>query len=218
MHKLYIHRAPGHPLMVSEDVIDDRRLGWGARGVLIYLLTRGNNALINTEELMQTSPTGEDEVERALAELMSAGYLDHVDEAGREVLVRAPSTRYKGQHASDPRQPDASEQIKDGPEIRFVYLVHDGTGAYKIGYTKDLSKRIWGQIQPAYPRRLELIHAIETEYAEALEAYWHSRFADKRLNGEWFALTEEDVECFKRGFAFTKRGRPSAASKDHTRR
>jgi len=198
MHALYIHRNPDRPHLVSEGIIADRRLSWEARGVLIYLLTR-DATLVEVEDLVRASPAGDGEIGRILTELVSAGYLRRIGK-GHDVFVYATTPAcHEEQYATLARPPAEPEEAESEPETRFVYLVHDGAGAYKIGLTKDLAKRIWGQIQPAYPRKLELIHAIETDHAEALEAYWHGRFADKRMNGEWFALTEEDIECFKKG-------------------
>lgn len=47
------------------------------------------------------------------------------------------------------------------------------------------------------PFKTSIVHAIKTSDIDGLESYWHSRFADKRGNGEWFTLSAEDIEEFK---------------------
>jgi hypothetical protein len=34
--------------------------------------------------------------------------------------------------------------------------------------------------------------------AYGIETYWHRRFAAKKTTGEWFALSHQDIETFKR--------------------
>ncbi len=120
-------------------------------------------------------------------------YRETIDGATRYRMVVGTDSNKDGE--ASPFQDNAEEVA--APKKEFVYLVHDGTGAFKIGRTNDLKRRIWDQMQPAYPRKLELIYSIITDKAKELEAYWHERFRDKRMNGEWFALTEEDIRLFK---------------------
>lgn len=76
-----------------------------------------------------------------------------------------------------------------------IYLLRAGE-YFKIGWAKTLEKRI-RDIQSCCPETLELIHAIPTEEPLATEAKWHHRFKDKRVRGEWFKLTPEDVTEFR---------------------
>ena len=88
--------------------------------------------------------------------------------------------------------PAAAERIQEG----WVYLLQSGSH-FKVGRSDELEKRI-KQISISLPEKVELVHAIKTDDPPGIETYWHRRFADRRANGEWFALSSADVRAFKR--------------------
>lgn len=77
-----------------------------------------------------------------------------------------------------------------------MYLLKHGQH-YKIGRTNDTARRR-REVSLLLPEELEHVHVIETDDPEGIEAYWHRRFAAKRIRGEWFTLISEDVAAFKR--------------------
>lgn len=77
-----------------------------------------------------------------------------------------------------------------------VYLIKSGK-YYKIGRTNSLSRRE-RELSIQLPEAAETVHTISTDDSVGIEAYWHRRFANRRLNGEWFDLSSADVKAFRR--------------------
>lgn len=77
-----------------------------------------------------------------------------------------------------------------------VYLLQSGSH-YKIGRSSEIERRI-KQVSIAMPEKVELVHTIQTDDAVGIELYWHRRFSEKRMNGEWFNLSPADVRAFRR--------------------
>ena len=103
-------------------------------------------------------------------------------------------------------QPDNTlANIKDYKYIRptkapksskgFVYLIKCNEW-YKIGKAKNVNSRLSG-LQTGSPYLLELLHAIHCKDYTRAESYLHNVFADRRGLGEWFELTESDIEKIK---------------------
>lgn len=80
--------------------------------------------------------------------------------------------------------------------IGYVYLLKSGK-YYKIGRSNAPGRRE-REIALHMPEESKMIHKISTDDPAGIEAYWHNRFAKKRLNGEWFALSNEEMLAFRR--------------------
>lgn len=79
----------------------------------------------------------------------------------------------------------------------FVYLIQSPTGAYKIGRTNNPDDRM-RTFSVKLPFEVEYVCLIHTEDMHGLEKSLHYQFEEKRINGEWFNLSPEDVEYIKR--------------------
>lgn len=82
------------------------------------------------------------------------------------------------------------------PRLRFTYLIHaDGTKRYKVGQTFDPQRRIV-ELNCGSPFTLRLLTAIP--WGVLSEEEFHSRYADRRVKGEWFEFKKksEALEAF----------------------
>lgn len=75
----------------------------------------------------------------------------------------------------------------------LVYLIRAENGPIKIGVTSNIEKRVQ-QLTAIIPLEIELLFIIKSDNALALEASLHSEYSDRRIKGEWFRLTNEDVD------------------------
>jgi hypothetical protein len=111
------------------------------------------------------------------------------------VVARIAGKR-KSDDPADELAPDSAASTKEG----YVYMGLLKLGReqrYKIGKAVLVERRT-DQISLQLPEDLELVHAITTDDAYGIEDYWHRRFAAKNTKGEWFLLSRQDVEVFKR--------------------
>lgn len=72
--------------VISNAVIEDRRLSYKARGLLIFILSKPDHWRTNMKHLAAQSSDGYYSVQSGMAELAAAGYIERIkvqDTAGR---------------------------------------------------------------------------------------------------------------------------------------
>jgi hypothetical protein len=121
--------------------------------------------------------------------------VEKVEEMEASILVRDPHLRQRTQSAMTRDRLLPHTTKKHTSRFGYVYLL-EGDGCHKIGRAKDPTKRT-EQLAVQLPYEVNLVCAIASADYAKLEAELHNHFAEKRLNGEWFDLSQEDVNAFK---------------------
>lgn len=80
---------------------------------------------------------------------------------------------------------------------KYVYILKTSDNIYKIGVTKDVDKRI-KQLQTGSTEKITLVDKFLSEYPFKLESYFHYKYKDNKVNGEWFYLSEENLNDFQK--------------------
>lgn len=89
-------------------------------------------------------------------------------------------------------KPTFTRKVRAG----YVYLVQEPKGTYKIGRALDVQDRM-RTFGIKLPYKVDLLAVIQSGDYVATEQELHFKFAEKRVDGEWFALTDEDVAYIK---------------------
>lgn len=76
-----------------------------------------------------------------------------------------------------------------------IYLFRVGSH-YKVGRSKNPKQRARLLFNSLPGLQVEIIHTFICEHVQAGEQLLHDHFADKRTQGEWFALEDSDVAWF----------------------
>lgn len=82
------------------------------------------------------------------------------------------------------------------PKGCVYFFRHVGLTPVKLGYSENQSPLSrFQQFKTYAPYGGELLGFIVTDAAKEMETKLHIKFNDKRLMGEWFEITEEDVNA-----------------------
>ena len=89
-----------------------------------------------------------------------------------------------------PLPPKKKTTLKPSPG--YVYILQSDTGPYKIGRSNNPKSRI-KTFGVQLPFEVEYLAVIPSDDYVGLETELHVQYEDKRVNGEWFDLSPEDV-------------------------
>lgn len=82
-----------------------------------------------------------------------------------------------------------------------VYLICseiEGKNLYKIGYTRrEISKRI-KEFKTGNASEFYLVDSFQSKWGTKIESQLHRFLRSKKISGEWFDLSKEDVISFRK--------------------
>ena len=81
----------------------------------------------------------------------------------------------------------------------YVYLITDGS-YYKIGLTRNEPYKRLAQLQTGTVHKLSIVDYGLYENCSSMESYLHQKYSNKRAGGEWFNLSEDEVNAIKKEF------------------
>ena len=144
----------------------------------------------------------------ALSDAFASGLKSKERRGGNWVIVEAASAGDALEHDDVAEVKD--EMMKTGPTHSFcgVYFISNSRGAIKIGSTANSIAQRLGTLQAGSAYPLTIVALIHTTSHRRLEAQLHEEWKQRRLEGEWFDLTDEEAVGIAKdrgGIALTRR-------------
>lgn len=108
-------------------------------------------------------------------EKCAADYIDYADET---LFIKQSGKRFQG----------------------IYFLRADDKDIYKIGYSNHIRTRIKQIVGGGTPRQIQtpeiyiLSRVVLTDCLKRDEKWFHNKFKDCRINGEWFAVSEDAID------------------------
>lgn len=94
----------------------------------------------------------------------------------------------------------------------YVFSIKEMPGYYKIGISHDVQRRLDGY-NTATPLTIELDYFVEHSEYRTVEKALHRMFENQRVKGEWFLLSDEDIERIGNILADIPNGKPLLPNK-----
>ena len=169
--------------ITKNDYSKDNRLSLQARGLLSYVFNCKDDTNFNYLKLQEYTKAKRTVVENSIKELVSLGY------------AKIIKSKDKGKFSSNIdfyEKPKISNTINE--PLGYLYVAKMGE-YYKIGISKNPTQRLKKFTQLPFMLKTILCECVPN-YQE-VEKELHEIFNQKRLQGEWFALEEKDIEFIK---------------------
>lgn len=84
-------------------------------------------------------------------------------------------------------------QTNGGFNPGYIYLIKNSDNHYKIGITKNLGAR-FAQLQTGNSEKLTLINHSSVQDNRFVEKFLHKKFKSLNTHGEWYSLSESDIQ------------------------
>jgi Meiotically Up-regulated Gene 113 (MUG113) protein len=169
---------------------------FGHCAVLGYVIP-DRNTLRNTEDVMTAQLPGTE-----YCTVTKASVMLNISDGHVLALVSARQLQAYGKGALLRISVDSVRAFKDanpgGVDCQprgYIYVIY-WHGYYKIGQAVRPDQRV-KDIGNMHPVKPTLVHLIPTDSMNRLEQHLHKWFAGKRVSGEWFNLSNEDIQRIK---------------------
>lgn len=110
----------------------------------------------------------------------------------KEVFVTKEEIQ-KAKEILKERSAELTKRMNQPSLPRKSIYVFEQCGFYKIGYSYNPHKRL-ENIKCASPNETRLVLSFPIHNVKIVEKELHNRFKDKRIRGEWFELSDGDLQ------------------------